>query len=59
MPSITQVSHQAEIVAAKRNSFQLEVCGLDATGTEMWVLLRAVLERDVAADLTGNRSDSV
>jgi diguanylate cyclase (GGDEF)-like protein/PAS domain S-box-containing protein len=37
-----------EIVTGKRNAFQLEACCHDATGTEMWVLLRAVLERDVA-----------
>jgi len=37
-----------EIIAEKRNSFQLELCCRQATGEEMWVLLRAVLERDVA-----------
>jgi diguanylate cyclase (GGDEF)-like protein/PAS domain S-box-containing protein len=37
-----------EIVTGKRNAFQLEACCHDVTGTEMWVLLRAVLERDVA-----------
>ena len=39
-----------EIVSGKRNSFQLELCCRQASGTEMWVLLRAVLERDVAGD---------
>jgi diguanylate cyclase (GGDEF)-like protein/PAS domain S-box-containing protein len=37
-----------EIASGKRNSFQLEVCCRKASGEEMWVLLRAVLERDVA-----------
>ena len=37
-----------EIVSGKRNAFQLELCCRQASGDEMWVLLRAVLERDVA-----------
>ena len=37
-----------EIVSGKRNAFQLELCCRQATGEEIWVLLRAVLEPDVA-----------
>ncbi len=37
-----------EMVSGKRNAFQLELCCRQASGDEMWVLLRAVLERDVA-----------
>ncbi|HWD70282.1 MAG TPA: EAL domain-containing protein [Solirubrobacteraceae bacterium] len=37
-----------ELVNDKRRSFQTEVCCRQSTGEEIWVLLRAVLERDVA-----------
>jgi diguanylate cyclase (GGDEF)-like protein/PAS domain S-box-containing protein len=37
-----------ELVGEKRKSFQTELCCRQSTGDEIWVLLRAVLERDVA-----------
>jgi diguanylate cyclase (GGDEF)-like protein/PAS domain S-box-containing protein len=37
-----------ELVSEKRKSFQTELCCQQSTGNEIWVLLRAVLERDVA-----------
>jgi diguanylate cyclase (GGDEF)-like protein/PAS domain S-box-containing protein len=36
-----------DLAAEKRNSSQLELCCRRASGDEIWVLLRAVLERDV------------
>ncbi|MGH2836083.1 MAG: putative bifunctional diguanylate cyclase/phosphodiesterase, partial [Solirubrobacteraceae bacterium] len=39
-----------ELAAEKRNSFQTELCCQRASGGEIWVLLRAVLERDVAGE---------
>lgn len=40
-------SELAELAAGTRSSFQLELCCRHTSGTEMWVLLRAVLEHDV------------
>jgi diguanylate cyclase (GGDEF)-like protein/PAS domain S-box-containing protein len=37
-----------DLAAEKRNSSQLELCCRRASGEEIWVLLRAVIERDVA-----------
>jgi diguanylate cyclase (GGDEF)-like protein/PAS domain S-box-containing protein len=36
-----------DLAAQKRNSSQLELCCRRASGDEIWVLLRAVIERDV------------
>jgi diguanylate cyclase (GGDEF)-like protein/PAS domain S-box-containing protein len=35
-----------ELAADRRNSFQTELCCQQSSGEEIWVLLRAVLERD-------------
>jgi diguanylate cyclase (GGDEF)-like protein/PAS domain S-box-containing protein len=40
-----------ELAAEKRSSSQLELCCQPASGAEIWVLLRAVMERDVTGAL--------
>jgi diguanylate cyclase (GGDEF)-like protein/PAS domain S-box-containing protein len=40
-----------ELAAEKRSSSQLELCCQRASGEEIWVLLRAVMERDVTGAL--------
>ena len=37
-----------ELAAGKRKSFQTELCCQQASGEEIWVLLRAVIEHDVS-----------